>query len=92
MVVDRKGKDLEVRMLDFAARVRKVIDAIPETRLGQHIAGQLVRSGTSPAPRLHFAFVNSHFNFFNSSSSTSTKTQSNRFCAARDRGLMASIG
>jgi four helix bundle protein len=27
-----------------------VIDAIPSTRLGRHIAGQLVRCGTSPAP------------------------------------------
>ena len=50
MVLDRRGEDLEERMLDFAARVGKVVDAIPETRLGRHIAGQLVRSGTSPAP------------------------------------------
>ena len=28
----------------------KVADALPDTRLGRHIAGQLVRSGTSPAP------------------------------------------
>ena len=51
MVLDRRGEDLEERMLDFAARVGKVVDAIPETRLGRHIAGQLVRSGTSPAPK-----------------------------------------
>jgi four helix bundle protein len=31
-------------------RIGKVVDALPETRLGKHIAGQLVRSGTSPAP------------------------------------------
>ena len=37
-------------MLDFAARVGKVVDALPDTRLGRHVAGQLVRSGTSPAP------------------------------------------
>jgi len=37
-------------LLDFAVRIGKVIDALPETRLGRHIAGQLVRSGTSPAP------------------------------------------
>ena len=36
--------------MDFAARVGKVVDAIPEMRLGRHIAGQLVRSGISPAP------------------------------------------
>jgi four helix bundle protein len=38
------------RLLDFAARIGKVVDALPETRLGRHVAGQLVRCGTSPAP------------------------------------------
>lgn len=46
----RQGEDLEERLLDFAARVGKVVDALPSTRLGRHIASQLVRSGTSPAP------------------------------------------
>ncbi|MDX1926857.1 MAG: four helix bundle protein [Pirellulaceae bacterium] len=46
----RKGEDIEERLLDFAVRVGKSIDALPDTRLGRHIAGQLVRSGTSPAP------------------------------------------
>ena len=46
----RKGEDIEERMLEFAARVGKAVDALPETRLGRHIDGQLVRSGTSPAP------------------------------------------
>ena len=34
----------------FAARVGKVVNALPETRLGRHVAGQLVRCGTSPPP------------------------------------------
>jgi four helix bundle protein len=38
------------RMIDFAARAGKAVDALPDTRLGRHIAGQLVRCGTSPAP------------------------------------------
>lgn len=46
----RKGDDLLERLLDFAARVGKVVDALPETRMGRHIAGQFVRCGTSPAP------------------------------------------
>ena len=46
----RKGEDLEERLLVFAAQVGKVVDALPDTRVGRHIAGQLVRSGTSPAP------------------------------------------
>ena len=48
--LERKGADIEDRLLDFAVRVGKAIDALPDTRLGRHIAGQLVRSGTSPAP------------------------------------------
>jgi len=46
----RKGADIEERLLEFAVRVGKAIDSLPDTRLGRHIAGQLVRSGTSPAP------------------------------------------
>ncbi len=46
----RKGADIEERLLEFAVRVGKAVDALPDTRLGRHIAGQLVRSGTSPAP------------------------------------------
>ncbi|NQV23660.1 MAG: four helix bundle protein [Rhodopirellula sp.] len=45
----RHGDDLEDRLLEFAARVGKVVDALPKSRLGSHISGQLVRSGTSPA-------------------------------------------
>lgn len=41
---------LAERLLEFAARVGKVVDALPNTRLGRHVAGQLVRCGTSPAP------------------------------------------
>jgi four helix bundle protein len=44
------AEQLENRLLDFSARVGKLVDALPETRLGRHIASQLVRSGTSPAP------------------------------------------
>ncbi|OYV87872.1 MAG: four helix bundle protein [Planctomycetia bacterium 21-64-5] len=42
--------ELSERLLEFAARIGKVVDALPDTRLGRHIAGQLVRCGTSPAP------------------------------------------
>ena len=41
---------LEERLLEFAARAGKVVDALPDSRLGRHVAGQLVRCGTSPAP------------------------------------------
>ena len=45
-----KPDDLSERLLDLAVRIGKVVDALPDTRLGKHIVGQLVRSGTSPAP------------------------------------------
>jgi four helix bundle protein len=45
-----QSEQLEDRLLDFSARVGKVVDALPDTRLGRHVASQMVRSGTSPAP------------------------------------------
>jgi len=36
--------------MEFAARVCRLVDALPDTRMGRHIAGQLVRCGSSPAP------------------------------------------
>jgi four helix bundle protein len=43
-------EELSDRLLNFAVRVGKVVDSLPNTRLGRHIAGQLVRCGTSPPP------------------------------------------
>jgi hypothetical protein len=42
--------ELIERLISFAARIGKVVDALPDTRMRRHIGGQLVRSGTSPAP------------------------------------------
>ena len=44
------AKVLSERLLVFAGRIGKVVDALPRSRMGRHIAGQLVRCGTSPAP------------------------------------------
>jgi len=41
---------LSDRLWRFAGRVGKLVDALPETRLGRHVAGQLVRCGTSAPP------------------------------------------
>ena len=41
--------DLEDRLIDFAARCIKVSEALPVSKAGQHLAGQLCRSGSSPA-------------------------------------------
>src|SRR3954470_11834667 len=42
--------ELLERLINFAARVGKVVDALPNMRMGRHVGGQLVRSATSPAP------------------------------------------
>ena len=44
------SEELSDRLWKFAARVGKVVDALPDTRLGRHVAGQLVRSGTAAGP------------------------------------------
>jgi len=42
--------DLEERLIDFAVRIIKLTESLPDTRSGNHIRGQILRSGTSPAP------------------------------------------
>jgi four helix bundle protein len=41
--------DLEGRLIDFAVIIADITEALPNTRIGNYIAGQLVRSGCSPA-------------------------------------------
>lgn len=41
--------DLEERLIDFAVLIIEISKLLPNTRIGNHLAGQLVRSGTSPA-------------------------------------------
>ena len=43
-------EELSERLWQFAARIGKVVDGLPDTRLGRHLAGQLVRSGTAAPP------------------------------------------
>ena len=40
--------DLEERLLDFSANVVEVVESLTSTRAGNHVAGQLIRCGTSP--------------------------------------------
>jgi four helix bundle protein len=42
------GDDIDERLLDFSVRCGKVVDALPNTPVGRHVAGQLVRCSTSP--------------------------------------------
>jgi four helix bundle protein len=41
---------LEERLIDFAVRIVNLSASLPRTAAGKHIAGQILRSGTSPAP------------------------------------------
>src|SRR3970040_683460 len=50
MSKDKRIFDLEERLIDFAVRIIRTAESLPKTRAGNHIAGQLIRCGTSPAP------------------------------------------
>lgn len=41
--------DLEDRLIDFAVSIIGLSNSISNTKAGNHLAGQLLRSGTSPA-------------------------------------------
>ncbi|MBC8383323.1 MAG: four helix bundle protein [Candidatus Cloacimonetes bacterium] len=41
--------DLEERLIEFSVLIIEIVKEMPITKAGNHLAGQLVRSGTSPA-------------------------------------------
>jgi four helix bundle protein len=41
--------NLENRLIEFSVSIIRIVETLPKTRIGNHIAGQLIRSGTSPA-------------------------------------------
>ena len=43
----KRAYDLEDRLLEFAANIIDLTESLPNTRAGNHIAGQLLRCGTS---------------------------------------------
>jgi len=45
-----KKYNLEDRLIDFSVSIINIVEKLPNTRTGNHIANQLVRCGTSPAP------------------------------------------
>ena len=42
--------DLEERLLEFASAIIDISENLPDSRAGNHVAGQILRSGTSPYP------------------------------------------
>ena len=45
-----RANELEERFIDFAVRIVRLSANLPKTSAGKHIAGQIMCSGTSPAP------------------------------------------
>ena len=41
--------DLEERLVDFSVLIIEIVGDMPDTKTGNHLAGQLIRCGTSPA-------------------------------------------
>jgi four helix bundle protein len=42
-----KNADMEKRLIEFSVRIIKIVNEIQKTKAGNHMAGQLLRSGTS---------------------------------------------
>lgn len=50
-MAEEKNKkfDLEDRLIEFVVSIIQVVEKLPNTHTGRHIANQLIRCGTSPA-------------------------------------------
>jgi four helix bundle protein len=46
--VKKQTYDLEESWLEYSVRIVKIVEQLPNTRVGNHVAGQLLKSGTSP--------------------------------------------
>jgi len=44
-----KKHDLEERLINFALLIVEIIESMPDNKAATHLAGQLLRSGKSPA-------------------------------------------
>ncbi len=47
--MNNKKYDLEDRLIEFVLSIDEIVEKIPTTKLGNYIANQMIRSGTSPA-------------------------------------------
>ena len=56
MMKERKF-DLQERLIDYAVRIIKMSEKLPNTKIGNHIRAQILRSGTSPAPNYLKALI-----------------------------------
>ena len=44
------AKEFSDRLWDFAVEIARLVEALPDGRVGRHVAAQLLRCGTSAAP------------------------------------------
>jgi four helix bundle protein len=51
MKEERSKYDLEDRLLEYVTRIIRLVESLPATLAGRHVAGQLQRSGTNPLSR-----------------------------------------
>ena len=42
-------RELEERLINFGVVIVQIVESMPNTKAGNHLGGQLLRSGTSPA-------------------------------------------
>ena len=49
--MSQAGADaLQRRLVSFAVKIMELVGHMPKTPFGRHVSGQVLRSGTSPAP------------------------------------------
>ena len=59
LCVERKKFDLEDRLVDYACRMIDVVEALPKTRGGNYIAGQLINpANLQPLIMVRFRLLN----------------------------------
>jgi len=57
--------DLEGRLLEYSVRIIKIVEQVPNNRASNHVAGQLLKSGTSPYPmKLNCGAERDHYSMF----------------------------
>jgi four helix bundle protein len=49
-MVREREYDLQDRLVKYAIRIVRLSESLPDTKAGKHVASQILRSGTSPAP------------------------------------------
>ena len=49
ILIQMNKKDLETRLINFAVLIVQIVETMQQTKAANHLSGQLLRSGTSPA-------------------------------------------